>query len=83
MLLYGYMQTEEIEKALQTIIESTELKNRELTEISSIDLVTLAVNIEKKFKIRFNLSEITNKNFSSLTKLGELLKSKLNSKSLS
>jgi len=77
------MQTEEIEKALQTIIESTELKNRELTEISSIDLVTLAVNIEKKFKIRFNLSEITNKNFSSLTKLGELLKSKLNSKSLS
>ena len=82
MLLYGYMQTEEIEKVLQTIIESTELKNRELTEISSIDLVTLAVNIEKKFKIRFNLSEITNKNFSSLTKLGELLKSKLNSKSV-
>ena len=76
------MQTEEIEKVLQTIIESTELKNRELTEISSIDLVTLAVNIEKKFKIRFNLSEITNKNFSSLTKLGELLKSKLNSKSV-
>lgn len=77
------MQTEEIEKALQTIIESTELKNRELTEISSIDLVTLAVNIEKKFKIRFNLSEITNKNFSSLAKLAELVKSKLNSKSLS
>lgn len=46
--------------------------------LSSLDLITAAVGIEKKLKIKFELSELTAENFASLSALTRLVQTKLN-----
>ena len=68
---------EDIKKRIQEELESLDLVVGENIEISSLDMVTAAVRLEKVFNIRFDLDEIYADSFVSLERLSQLVQKKI------
>lgn len=68
---------EDIKKRIQEELESLDLVVGENIEISSLDMVTAAVRLEKVFNIRFDLDEISADSFVSLERLSQLVQKKI------
>ncbi len=71
------MNNIEILKKINDCLKESEIPSEEVMAISSLDLVTLALKLEKAFNIRFTLDEISEENFSSVDKIQNLISRKL------
>lgn len=72
------MNNNEILKKINDCLKESEIPSEEVMAISSLDLVSLAVKLEKAFNVRFTLDEINEDNFSSVDKIQTLVSKKLN-----
>lgn len=65
------------ESKLQEILKELDIDPGPDFYLSSLDLITAAVGIEKKLKIKFELNELTAENFASLSALTKLVQAKV------
>lgn len=72
---------DDIKKRIQDELELLNLVVDEKIEISSLDMVTAAVHLEKVFDIYFELDEISADLFISVEKISQLVQKKLSTKS--
>lgn len=72
---------DDIKKRIQDELELLNLVVDEKIEISSLDMVTAAVRLEKVFDIYFELDEISADLFISVEKISQLVQKKLSTKS--
>ena len=70
------MTIESVKARIEHCLNEMNLSLTANTDLSSLDLVTLAVRLEKEFGIRFDLDEISLDQFGSLEKLTALIQSK-------
>jgi acyl carrier protein len=70
----------DILKEVSNCIAESGVRWLEGFEMSSLDVITLAVKIEKHFNLQFHLNEITAKNFSSTESIAALVATHLNSR---
>lgn len=68
---------EEIKKRVQAELAALDLNLNDQMEMSSLDLVTAAVHLEKVFNIRFELDEISGESFNKLDRLVQLILKKM------
>lgn len=72
-----------IEEVFQTSLGIDPKNQEEINnwrERSSMDVVLVTVQIEKAFKIRFNLSDLTSESFASIDGIASLVQEKLTSR---
>ena len=71
--------SEETKKKIEECLHECEIPSDAVMAITSLDLVSLAVKLEKNFKIRFELDEINDKNFNTIEQIQKLIERKTNS----
>jgi acyl carrier protein len=71
------MNKEDIKKRILTTLTAIDINLDENIELSSLDLIAAAVNLERAFGIQFDLDEITLKNFKTLDTVADLILSKI------
>ncbi|MBN8540684.1 MAG: hypothetical protein J0L82_09895 [Deltaproteobacteria bacterium] len=72
----GDLSVEETIKLVSACIEEAGINWRDGLELASLDLIVLAVRLEKKFSIEFGLDEIASQKFLTLVAIAELVMSK-------
>lgn len=71
-----HLTVEETLKLVTACIEETGITWREGLELGSLDVIVLAVRLEKKFGIEFGLDEIASDRFLTISAVAELVLSK-------
>lgn len=71
------LSKEEILALVGTCIHEADVNWREGLELASLDLIVLAVRLEKKFGIQFGLDEISVERFLTLSSIADLVLSKV------
>jgi acyl carrier protein len=66
-----------IKEIVTTMLKEQNLYSIEQLDLSSLDLITLAVNIEKKFNTRFELDDLKQVNFATIDSIAQLVAKKL------
>lgn len=71
------LEKKEVREILERLLEESKIPEEGLYAISSLDVVSLAVKIEKAFGIKFELDEISEENFKSLDGIEARVSAKL------
>lgn len=71
------MDTNIIVEKINSCLAECKIRPDSIAAISSLDIVYLAVKVEKAFAIKFKLDEISEDNFNSIEKLTQLVAHKL------
>lgn len=67
-----------IKEILTNILKDQNLYAIDQLDLSSLDLITLAVQIEKKLNIRFELDDLKQVNFMTIDSIDQLVRKKTN-----
>ena len=74
------MLAQELKGFLLDDVPGIDLNSSLVKQVGSLDLMTVIVRIEKRFKIRFSNEELVIENFESFGKLLEIIQAKLGNK---
>jgi acyl carrier protein len=74
------MLAQDLKGFLLDEVPGIDLNSSLVKQVGSLDLMTIIVRIEKRFKIRFSNDELVLENFESFGKLLEILQAKVGNK---
>lgn len=75
------MNSNKIKDVIEKALKDNDINLVPGDKLSSLEIVTLAVAIEKAFKLKFDIDEISYENFKSIKSIQDLVSQKINSPS--